>query len=120
MMHKRSFLEVNTYREDSNYLQDDPIRLFVHSLRLKHGGSDAIEAQNAQLLDKLIYNNYISKTSIVWAKNSNNINKIYGLNINPDGTIQYNNQKSEKKKQPVYIQATPAFDLSAIQKSLCQ
>lgn len=122
-MQKRSFLEVNTYKGDSSYLPSDPIKIFVHSLRVKHGGSDVIEAQNAQLLDKLIYNNYISKASIVWTEDNNNINRIYGLNINSDGAIRYDNQKlssPEKKKLPVYIPATSNLDLSAIQHSLCQ
>lgn len=116
-MHKRSYLDVDTYFESVSV---DPIIDFVHSLRIKYGGSDIIEKQNAQLLDRLIYNNYISKSSIIWTPD-NIISRIYGININSDGSIRYDNPKlhsPEKKRPHVVMPNTPELDLSAIQSSL--
>lgn len=116
-MQKRSYLEVDTYPQSVSI---NPILDFVHSLRLKHGGSDIIEKQNAQLLDRLIYNNYISKSSIIWTSD-NIISRIYGININSDGSIRYDNPKlhsPEKKRPLVAMPNTPELDLSAIQSSL--
>lgn len=117
-MHKRSFLEVDT---NSHSVSTNPIENFTHLLRLKHGGSQLTEKQNAKLLDKLIYNNYISKSSIIWNDHSL-INRIYGLNINSDGTIRYEHPKSQspEKNKPLAVQMprSPELDFAAIQNSI--
>ena len=115
-MSKRAYLGVNT---DSGNTLSDPVKNFARSIRLQYGGTETTEKNNIELLEKLIYKNYISKASIIWTSN-NTISKIYGIKVNADGTIQYHKPSPEKKRPTFQVPSSPELDLSAIQHSIQQ
>lgn len=112
---KRPYIEVDTGGGDATA---DPIKLFSHMLRLKHGGTIEVEESNKRLLEGLIEKGLIPKSSIVW--NGERVSRIYGFGVDDRGRIEYNlpSRSPPKKVARTYVPRVPQVDPSVVRNAV--
>jgi hypothetical protein len=112
---KRPYIEVET---GSGGLTADPIGLFAHMLRLKHGGTKEAEESNRKLLEGLIQGGHIPKSSIVW--HDDRVSRIYGFSVDDRGRIKYSSPSrgSPKRTAKTYVADVPDVDMSVLRNAI--
>ena len=98
----------------------DPIGLFARMLRSKYGGSEDSERSNRELLERLIKNGQIPKSSIVW--HGERVSKIHGFKVDAKGRIEYDSpSKGSPPKRPVaraYAAEAPDIDVLVLKDAI--
>lgn len=117
----RSCIEVKTLGHSPNSslcLPVDPVREFALLLGERHGSSEDVDDYNIQLLENLIQNNQISKSSIIWQQGK--IKKIYGFRAGNRGKIEFDltEGNSPDRKAKKYITSTPPINMCAVKNAI--
>lgn len=110
---RRAFVEADV---GTSCASGDPLQQFISALRLKYGGTEETENANVRLLETLLENGHLSKTSIVW-HSENVILRIYGIKMNSDGHISYCNDVTsspEKKKRSSFVTNATKVDFALL------
>lgn len=112
---KRPYIEVDT---GGGGVAKDPIGLFSHMLRLKHGGTEEVEESNKKLLEGLIQRGQIPKSSIVW--HDERVSRIYGFSVDDRGKIEYSSPSrgSPKRVAKTYVADVPDVDMSVLRNAI--
>ena len=101
----RPCIEVDTRTSGKTSDKVDPIKLFVHMVRVQYHGTKDMEDSNGRLLESLMQKGLIPKSSIVW--HGDKISKIYDFKVGIDGKIEYDAPSKGSPKRTAKAHIVP-------------